>query len=81
MSIDYPTAADVQKFNMRKQQGIIPSYAKIGSAIGIHGTWPQEDYAVDQFQNWTEGCISLKNEHVKQLYDMIPVGTRVTIKR
>ena len=80
MAIDYPTAADIEKFNRRKQQGIIPYNAKIGGDIGIHGTWPNEDYAIDQFQNWTEGCISLKNEHVKQLYNLIPLGTRVTIK-
>lgn len=81
MAIDYPTAADIEKFNQRKQQGIIPSYAKIGGDIGIHGTWPHEDYAIDKYQNWTMGCISLKNEHVKQLFNMMPVGTRVTIKR
>ncbi len=81
MAIDYPTAADIEKFNQRKQQGIIPPYAKIGGDIGIHGTWPHEDYAIDKYQNWTMGCISLKNEHVKQLFNMMPVGTRVTIKR
>jgi murein L,D-transpeptidase YafK len=81
MGLDYPTAADVEKFNLRKQQGLIPPYAKIGGGIGIHGTWPHEDYAVDQYQNWTNGCISLKNEHVRQLFDMMPVGTKVTIKR
>jgi murein L,D-transpeptidase YafK len=81
MGLDFPTAADIQKFNMRKQQRIIPPYARIGGGIGIHGTWPHEDYAVDQYQNWTLGCISLKNEHVKQLFNMLPVGTRVTIKR
>ncbi len=81
MGLDYPTAVDVEKFNRRKQMGQIPAYAKIGGDIGIHGTWPREDFAVDQFQNWTLGCISLKNEHVKQLFNMIPVGTRITIKR
>ena len=81
MGLDFPTAVDVQKFNMRKAQGLIPAYAKQGGDIGIHGTWPREEYAVDQFQNWTEGCISLKNEHVKQLFAMVPIGTRVTIKR
>jgi murein L,D-transpeptidase YafK len=80
-ALNFPTAGDVAKFNMRKQQGLIPVNARQGGDIGIHGTWPHEDYAVDQFQNWTEGCISLKNEHVKQLYNMIPVGTKVTIKR
>lgn len=81
MGLDFPTAADVEKFNLRKQQGILPRNAIQGGGIGIHGTWPHEDYAVDQFQNWTEGCISLKNEHVKQLYKMIPVGTKITIRK
>lgn len=81
MGLDFPTPADIQKFNLRKQQGLIPAHATQGAGIGIHGTWPHEDYAIDQYQNWTEGCISLKNEHIKQLYAMIPVGTRVTIKR
>jgi len=81
MGLDFPTEADVQKFNMRKSQGLIPQYARQGGDIGIHGTWPHEEYAIDQYQNWTEGCISLKNEHVKQLFSMVPVGTRVTIKR
>ena len=81
MALNYPTPVDVAKFNQRKAQGIIPRAAKIGGDIGIHGTWPHEDYAIDQFQNWTLGCISLKNEHVEQLYSMITVGTRITIQR
>lgn len=80
MALDFPTPADVAKFNMRKQRGLLPPYAKQGGDIGIHGTWPHEDYAVDQYQNWTEGCISLKNEHIKELYNLIPVGTKVTIR-
>ncbi len=81
MALNYPTAESIEKFNMRKAQGIIPKSAKIGGDIGIHGTWPHEDYAVDQYQNWTLGCVSLKNEHVEQLYQIIPVGTRIVIQR
>lgn len=81
MGLDFPTPADIEKFNMRKQRGLIPANAVQGGGIGIHGIWPHEDYAIDQYQNWTEGCISLKNEHIKQLYAMIPVGTRVTIRK
>jgi len=81
IGLDYPTVADINKFNQRKQQGIIPASAKIGAGIGIHGTWPHEENAVDEYQNWTEGCISLKNEHVKQLFNMISVGTKVTIQK
>lgn len=81
MGLDYPTPADTYKFKMRKQQGIIPVYAKQGGGIGIHGTWPREENAVDEYQNWTEGCISMKNEHVKQLYNMVTIGTKVVIRR
>lgn len=81
MGLDFPTAADVEKFNMRKRQGIVPPNAQQGGSIGIHGTWPHEEYAVDQYQNWTEGCISLKNEHLKQFYNTVPVGTRITIQK
>ncbi|TDH26229.1 murein L,D-transpeptidase [Segetibacter sp. 3557_3] len=81
MGIDYPNAESIERFNNRKARGIIPMNAKIGGDIGIHGTWPHEDYAIDQYQNWTLGCISLKNEHVEQLYRMLGVGTKVVIKR
>jgi murein L,D-transpeptidase YafK len=79
MLIDYPTKADYEKFNKRKSDGLIPKNAKIGGGIGIHGTWNRDEMAVDYFQNWTNGCISLKNEEVEELYNMIPVGTNVTI--
>lgn len=79
--LNYPTPENVATFNERKRQGLIPSSAKLGGGIGIHGTWPHEEYAVDRYLNWTEGCISMKNEHVKQLYKIIEVGTKVTIKK
>lgn len=81
MGIDYPTRESIDLFNRRKLMGMIPANASIGGDIGIHGTWPREGYAIDQYQNWTMGCISLKNEHVTQLYKLIPVGTRITIKK
>ncbi|MCW3088227.1 MAG: L,D-transpeptidase [Sediminibacterium sp.] len=80
MMIDYPTQESFQKFNQRKAQGIIPSNAKIGGAIGIHGTWPHEDFAIDQYQNWTEGCISTKNNYIEEIFALLPVGTRVEIR-
>ena len=81
MGLDYPNAESVAKFNDRKARGIIPMNAKIGGDIGIHGTWPHEEFAVDQYQNWTLGCISLKNEHIQQLYGLLAIGTKVVIKR
>jgi len=81
MLIDFPTKSDLDKFNRRKAKGLIPRGAKIGGGIAIHGTWPHDDMAVDLFQNWTNGCIALKNEDVDELYDLLPVGTEVRIVR
>jgi murein L,D-transpeptidase YafK len=81
MGIDYPTKESLAKFSSRKQRGEIPSWAKPGGAIGIHGTWPGEDFVVDRYNNWTLGCISLKRHDVQDLYSYIPVGTPVTIRK
>ena len=81
MGIDYPTAADREKFNQRKQRGEIPANASIGGGIGIHGTWPHEDFVIDRYKNWTLGCISMKNEDVKEIYGFAGAGTKVTIKK
>ena len=79
--LDYPTQESIQKFNDRKAKGLIPIKARIGGEIGIHGTWPDEDFAVDGLQNWTMGCISTKNEYIRELYNILPVGTKVIINR
>ena len=81
LMLDYPTKESYDKFNYRKEHGLIPKSAGIGGGIGIHGVWAHEDYAVDQYQNWTEGCISMHNADVEELFNIIPVGTKITIKR
>jgi hypothetical protein len=78
-TLDYPTAENHKKFNLLKSNHLIPDNAAIGGSIGIHGTWPNEDFAIDQRQNWTDGCISLKNKNIEELYNFIPVGTKVLI--
>ena len=81
ISIDYPNKESWEKFNSRKQKGEIPSSAKIGGGIGIHGTWPHEDFQIDSYSNWTLGCISMKNEDVEEIYKFITPGTKVIIRR
>lgn len=81
MAIDYPTKESWEKFKLRKQRGEIPASASIGGAIGIHGTWPNEDFVIDKYKNWTMGCISMKKNDVMEVYGYTPVGTRVTIRR
>lgn len=81
MAIDYPTKESWDKFKKRKQRGEIPASASIGGAIGIHGTWPHEDFVIDKYKNWTMGCISMKRSDVLEIYAFTPIGTRVTIKK
>jgi murein L,D-transpeptidase YafK len=80
MMLDYPNTDSYKKFSERKAEGLIPKNAGIGGSIGIHGTWPHEEFAIDENQNWTEGCISTKNVYIDKIYQYIPVGTQVTIK-
>jgi murein L,D-transpeptidase YafK len=81
MALDYPTKESYEKFRQRKSRGEIPADARIGGSIGIHGTWPHDDYIIDRYQNWTMGCISMKNQDVEDLYSYLPTGTRVTIRK
>ena len=80
LSLDYPNQESYEKFNLRKQRGEIPANASIGGGIGIHGTWPHEDFVIDRYKNWTLGCISMKNDDVTELYQFTNPGTKVTIK-
>lgn len=80
LALDYPTKESWDKFKRRKESGEIPASASIGGAIGIHGTWPHEDFVIDRYKNWTMGCVSMKNNDVLDLYTYTSVGTTVTIR-
>jgi len=81
MAIDYPNDESRRKFELRKQRGEIPANAKIGGSIGIHGTWPHEDFVIDRYKNWTMGCISMKRSEVEEIYNFVKVGTKVIIQK
>ncbi len=78
--LDYPNPESVALFKQRKAQGIIPKTAKIGNGIAIHATRPSEEWTVDNFYNWTDGCVSVKYTEMIDLFSYIPVGTNVTIQ-
>jgi lipoprotein-anchoring transpeptidase ErfK/SrfK len=78
--LDYPTPASEQKFEERKAEHLIPENAQIGGGIGIHGTWPKDDFVFIYRQNWTNGCISMHNADVDELYNLVKVGTPVVIR-
>jgi murein L,D-transpeptidase YafK len=79
--LDYPTGESVQRFNERKRKGLLSKSAKIGSGIAIHATRPEEEWTVDNFYNWTDGCISVKYTEMKDLFSYIPLDTPVTIQQ
>lgn len=81
IGLDYPTKESYERFRQRKMNGEIPASARIGGGVGIHGTWPHDDYIIDRYKNWTMGCISMKNNDVEDLYSYLPVGAAVTIRK
>ncbi|MDB5197803.1 MAG: ErfK/YbiS/YcfS/YnhG family protein [Flaviaesturariibacter sp.] len=81
MGLDYPTQESLARFNELKRRGAIPKNASPGGGVGIHGTWPHDDYMIDRYSNWTNGCISMKNNDMIELYTYVQPGTTVTIKK
>lgn len=53
------------------EQGMPPQKTRLGGEIYIHGGGTASD--------WTDGCIALENEEMSELFEAIPVGTKVTI--
>ena len=78
--LDYPTEESVRRFKERKEKGLIPANARIGDGIAIHATRKEEEWTVDNFYNWTDGCVSVKYSEMKDLFSYIPIGTQVTIQ-
>lgn len=79
--IDYPNAESWKKFNQRRAKGIIKENESIGGEVGIHGVPEGMDYLIDEKQNWTLGCISLKNKDVDEIYPFITKKSKITIQK
>lgn len=77
--IDYPTKASWEKHTKAKRDGTISKKASIGGEVGIHGVPAGYDYIIDERQNWTLGCISLKNKDIDDLYESVGTKTRIQI--
>lgn len=68
--INYPNEEDIREFQRAKKIGLIPKTAKIGGLIEIHGGGSN---------SITYGCISLDNKDMEELYNIVEIGTPVTI--
>lgn len=70
--LNYPNEADLEEFRRSKEKGLLPSSAKIGNLIEIHG-------GGGKGADWTEGCVALTDTDMDILYKLVQVGTPVTI--
>ena len=49
-----------------------PQNTRLGGELFIHGNGSQRD--------WTWGCVALDDKDIRELFDVLPVGTPVTIE-
>lgn len=81
MLLSYPNDQDRDRYAMALTEGRVPiidgQAPGIGGAVGIHGTDREDSNA--RGNDWTFGCVSLLNQHVAELYELIPIGTPVLI--
>lgn len=81
LQISYPNDSSFARFNQLKSSGVIPSSARIGGDIGIHGIWAGGDDMIELGVGWTDGCVALKNKDIEELYSLVGVGTKVVIRK
>ena len=48
-----------------------PQKTRLGGEVYIHGGGTATD--------WTDGCVALKDEEIREIFELIPTGTKVTI--
>lgn len=86
LGISYPAVDDAKRGIERKlitaeeaeaittaisEKGMPPQKTSLGGEIYIHGGGIEYD--------WTDGCVALKNEEITELFNAVPVGTKVRI--
>lgn len=69
--VDYPNAESRKRFAARLKDGSVPSTAKIGGEIGIHGVPDGMDLWINNGRDWTFGCIALRNADLDEIYPYI----------
>jgi len=77
LTINYPNAIDLARFNELRDAREIPAAARAGGHVGIHGT-DRPSLNLGEI-NWTTGCISVNNSDIFELAELLPIGTLVVI--
>ena len=62
-----------------RQQRLPPQNTPLGGRLGIHGVG-RGDPAIHGAFNWTDGCVALTNQQIRQLSRWMHVGTQVVIR-
>ncbi len=70
--LDYPNALDRREFQAAMRGRKIPAGSGIGGLIEIHGEGGRGE-------DWTKGCIALRNRDIDELMRFVGNGTPVTI--
>ena len=75
IQVSYPDAEDLAT---ARKIGVSP-----GGLIMIHGLPNIMKYSRDRYlsTDWTDGCIALSNAEVRELWQLIPDGTPIEIRR
>lgn len=74
LRISYPNATDRER---ARKLGVAP-----GGDIMIHGLMPEYASlgARHRDTDWTDGCIAVTNQEIEEIWDLVPVGTRIEIR-
>lgn len=70
--INYPNDEDKARYAEAVRKGTISRRTGIGNLIEIHGDGGKG-------ADWTSGCVALTNSDMDKLYELVSVGTPVTI--
>jgi murein L,D-transpeptidase YafK len=54
-----------------------PQHTRLGGEIYIHGQ--RDGRGADAAKDWTRGCVALDDADMRELYDLVAIGTRVVI--
>lgn len=68
--IDYPNKEDKSRYSIGRRDGVIPPGVGPGGLIELHGGGNGAE---------TDGCISLDNNDIDKIFNLVDVGTPVTI--
>ena len=74
LHLSYPNASDRER---ARRLGVSP-----GGDVEIHGLPKGYSWlgGAQRLADWTDGCIAVTNPEIEQIWRLVPVGTRVSIR-